>query len=146
MLGGNKLREDFSKHAQLLEGVDAFDGQVEVKSGGARGLQKDLQSDLRQLLVEGASDGQDTRKFGAIGGIEIEEEIVGMLLIVAAAGPGIVVDAAQAREVEKRGEVVGDDVLDVLSPSEGMATVSIHLGTPSGIFFWKKAWPLMPSG
>ena len=46
MLGGNKLREDFSKHAQLLESVDAFDGQVEVKAGGARGLQKDVQSDL----------------------------------------------------------------------------------------------------
>ena len=46
MLGGNKLREDFSEHAQLLEGVDAFDGQVEVKSGGARGLQKYVQSDL----------------------------------------------------------------------------------------------------
>ena len=70
---------------------------------------------LRKLFVEGASDRQDARKIGAVGGIEVEEKIVGMLLIVAAAGPGIVVDAAQAGEVEKRGEVVGDDVLDVLA-------------------------------
>ena len=76
---------------------------------------KYVQSELRELFVECASNRQDMRKFGAVGGIEIEKKIVRMLLVVATAGPGIVVDAAEAGEIEERGEIVGDDILDVLA-------------------------------
>ena len=117
MFGGNELRENFSEHAQLLEGVDAFDGQIEVKSSGARSLHEYFQSDLREFFVERASNREHAGKFSPFSRVEIEEEIVGMLLVIAAARPGIVVDAAEAGEIEERRKIISDYVLDIFSLS-----------------------------
>ena len=40
-----------------------------------------------------------------------------MLLVIAAARPGIVVDAAEASEIEQRRKIIGDYVLDVFALS-----------------------------
>ncbi len=110
-----ELRKDFSKHAQLLEGVDTLDRQVDVKPSGSGCLHEYFQAEPALAFRECASNGQDIRKFGAVGRIEIEEKVVRMFLVVATAGPWIMVDATQSGEIEQRRKIVRDYVLDVFA-------------------------------
>ena len=63
--------------------------------------------------MESASDGHYNRKFRAVRGIQIEEEVVRMVKIGIAVGPGIVVDATEAGQKEKGGAIVRRGVVNL---------------------------------
>ena len=115
VLGTDEAGDDFGEGAKLFVGVAGFDGNVEMNAGGAGSFEEGFELQLFELFQKRAGDGDADGEFGAIGRIEIEEEIVGMLEIGVAAGPGIVVDAAEAGEEEKSREVVGGGVVNVLA-------------------------------
>ena len=112
MFGGNHASDDFGEGAELLVGVDRLDGKIKVHAGGAGSLEKDGELELREFFVEGFRDGDNDGEVGAVGRVEVEEEIVGMIDVGVATAPGIVVDAAEASEIEERGTIVGDGVMD----------------------------------
>src|SRR2546428_13230021 len=57
--------------------------------------------------MKSASDRDGNGEIGALGRIKIKKEIIGMIEIGVAAGPGIVVDAIEAGEEEEGREIVG---------------------------------------
>src|SRR5260370_24038360 len=65
-------------------------------------------------------DGDDDRKFRAIRGIQIEEEVVRMVKVVEAIGPRIVIDATQACQEKQGSAVVGCRVLNHLTTMFGI--------------------------
>ena len=85
MFSGDQLREDFPKHAQLLERVDAFNRQINMESSSTGRFHKCFQPDLRKFFMQRAGYGQNVRKVGAVGRIEIKEKIIGMFQVIAAA-------------------------------------------------------------
>src|SRR5580700_4707127 len=54
MFSGDQLREDFSKHAQLLERVNAFNRQINMESSRTGRFHKYLQPDLRKFFMQRA--------------------------------------------------------------------------------------------
>src|SRR5260370_42032827 len=54
------------------------------------------------------------REFRALGRIEVEEKIVRMVQIFIAAGPRIVIDAAEAGQKQKRSAVISGGVVNLL--------------------------------
>ena len=54
-----------------------------------------------QLFVNRARNFKDHIERRAVGGIEIEENIIRMILVIKAAGPRIVIDASKIRQVEQ---------------------------------------------
>jgi len=101
IFGADHAGNDFGEGAELLIGVNGLDGQIEVHAGGTGRFQEDIEFQLAKLFMEGFGDGDDNGEFCVVGGIEIEEEIVGMINVGEAAAPGIVVDAAEAGEIEQ---------------------------------------------
>src|SRR5262249_11881473 len=96
MLRGDATGDDFRESAELLVGIDGLDGNEDVETGGAGSFQKTLELQSLKFVVKRLGNGNDDGEFGAIGRIEIEEEIIGMGKIADAARPGIVIDAAEA--------------------------------------------------
>ena len=60
------------------------------------------------------------------GRIEIHDQVVGILKVLAAAGPGIHVDAAQVGEVKQSAFVVANDVVDIAVAAFGIDFQGIH--------------------
>jgi len=112
MLGSDHAGYDLGEGAELLVGINGLDRKIKVHAGGAGSLEKDTELELREFFVESFSDLDDDGEVRAVGGVEVEKEIVGMIDVAVAAAPGIVVDAAEAGEVEKRGAIIGDGVMD----------------------------------
>src|SRR5258706_7982197 len=81
-----------------------------MKTRCARRLQ--IRPDVEQvkMLVNRLGYFCDHVKLRALGGIEIEKNVVGMDFIIEAARPGIMIDAAEIREIEQVREVVRDEV------------------------------------
>src|SRR5258705_5260561 len=96
MFGGYCAGDDFRKGAQLLVGVHGFDRYVNVNPGRAGSFQEAGHAQFFQLFIKSSSDRDGNGEIGALGRIKIEKEIIGMVEIGVAAGPGIVVDANQA--------------------------------------------------
>src|SRR5215470_13941499 len=101
MLAGDQSGHDLSESAKLLVGITRFDRNVDVNAGRTGCLEIRLQLEFVELFQQRLGDSYVHREFGAVRGIEIEEEIVGMLEILIPAGPGVVVDAAEARQKEQ---------------------------------------------
>src|SRR5229473_7265461 len=78
------------------------------------------QAQFLQLLVQRLSDGDDDRKFRAIRGIQIEEEVVRMIEVVEAIGPRVVIDAAETGQKEQGSAVIGRRVVNHLTAMFGI--------------------------
>src|SRR5260370_24159848 len=57
-------------------------------------------------------DSDDDGEFRAIGRVEVEEEVIGMIEIGEVVGPRVVVDAAEAGQKEKGSAVVGGSIVN----------------------------------
>src|SRR5258707_11313201 len=101
MLGRDAAGDDFRKGAQLLIGVNGFDGNKNVETSGAGGFEKTFELERFEPFVERFGDSDNDAELGAVGGIEVEEKIVRMVEIGNGAGPGIVVNAAEASEKQE---------------------------------------------
>ena len=120
MGGCNYARDDFSESAELLISVNRFDGEIEVHAGGAGSLEEDVEFEFVEFLVESFRDGDNHGEIGAVGRVEVEKEIVGMIDVGGAAAPGIVIDAAEAGEIQKRGAVAGYGVVNFFAVALGV--------------------------
>ena len=120
MLGGDHASDDLGKGAELLIGVERLDGEIEVHAGGAGGFEEDVEFETEEGVVEGLGDSDDDGEIGAIGGVEVEEEVVGMIDVGDAAAPGIVVDAAEAGEIEESGAIIGEGVVNFFAAMLGI--------------------------
>ena len=112
VFGGYTAGDDFREGAQLFVGVNGFDGNKDVETGGAGSFEKTFELERFEPFMQRFGDGDDDVELGAIGGIEVEEKIVRMVEIGNRAGPGIVVDAAEAGEKQERSEVIGGGVVN----------------------------------
>src|SRR5713226_1757587 len=70
--------------------------------------------------MQSSSDGDNHGKISPVGRVEVEEKVVGMIEIGVAAGPGVVVDAAEAGQEQKRGAIVGGRVVYFFSALFGI--------------------------
>src|SRR5260370_8686798 len=57
-------------------------------------------------------DSDDDGEFRAIGRVEVEEEVIGMIEIGNAVGPRVVIDATEAGQKEKGSAVVGGSIVN----------------------------------
>src|SRR5438445_1655717 len=112
MFGGYRASDDFREGAQLLVGVHGFDRYVNVNPRCAGSFQEAGHAQCFQLFMKRSSDRDGNGEMGALGRIKIEKEIIGMVEIGVAAGPGIVVDATEAGEEEEGSAIVGCGVVD----------------------------------
>src|SRR5713101_3794076 len=67
-----------------------------------------------------SSDSHDNREFRAVRGIQIEEEVVGVVKVGIAVGPRIVIDAAEAGQEQQGSAVVGRRVVNYLTTMFGI--------------------------
>src|SRR5882762_5700477 len=70
--------------------------------------------------MQSSSDRDDYGEIGALGRVEVEEEVVRMLKIGIAAGPRIVVDATEAGQKQKGSAVAGGRVVYFFSAFFGI--------------------------
>src|SRR6266487_1227945 len=70
--------------------------------------------------MQSSGNRDDHGEIRAFGRVEVEEKVVGMLKIGIAAGPGIVVDAAEAGQEQKGSAVIGSRVVNFFSPFFGI--------------------------
>src|SRR6266478_9691847 len=117
MFGGYRASDDFREGAQLLVGVHGFDRYVNVNPRCAGSFQEAGHAQFFQLFVKSSSDRDSNGEIGALGRIKIEKEIIGMVEIGVAAGPGIVVDATEAGEEEEGSAIVRCGVVDFFAQS-----------------------------
>src|SRR5579859_2545998 len=82
ILGSDAARDDFREGAQLFVGINGLDGNKDVESGGAGSFQKVFELERFEFFVERFGDRDDDTEFGAVGWIEVEEEIIRMGEIV----------------------------------------------------------------
>src|SRR6266571_1130270 len=61
--------------------------------------------------MQSSSDRNDHGEIGTLGRVKVKEEVVGVLKIGIAAGPGIVVDATEAGQKQKGSAVIGGRVV-----------------------------------
>ena len=101
MLRRYRARNDFSKRPQLLVGVNRLHRNKNVESRRARSFQKAHDPRLFQLFMQRSRNRNYYGKFRAIGRIQVEKEVVGVLQVVQRAGPGIVVNATKPRQEQE---------------------------------------------
>src|SRR5260370_39503025 len=70
--------------------------------------------------MQSSGNRDDHGEIGALGRVKVEEEVVGMLKIGIAAGPGIVVDATEAGQKQKGSAVIGGCVVNFFSSFFGI--------------------------
>src|SRR5258708_37608078 len=70
--------------------------------------------------MQSSGNRDDHGEIGALGRVKVEEEVVGMLKIGIAAGPGIVVDATEAGQKQKGSAVAGGRVMYFFSAVFGI--------------------------
>src|SRR5712691_7890082 len=70
--------------------------------------------------MQSSGNRDDHGEIGALGRVEVEETVVGMLKIGIAAGPGIVVDATEAGQKQKGSAVIGGCVVNFFSSFFGI--------------------------
>src|SRR5207302_8152791 len=73
-----------------------------------------------QFFMKRSSDRDYDGESGALGRIEVEEEVVRMLKIGKATGPGIVVEATEAGQKEKGRAIVGGRIVYFFSALFGI--------------------------
>src|SRR5258707_4307882 len=114
MLSSYGTRHDFSDRSQLLVGVNGLDRDVDVEARRTGSFQKICETQFFQLFVESFGDCYDHRNLSAVGGVEVEKEIVRMFEVREAAGPGIVIYATESGEKQKGSAVVRGCVVNFL--------------------------------
>src|SRR6266478_414662 len=110
-LGSNELADDFREGASLRVTVNRCEGHEDVKSGGPGGLEEADQVRGEQRLVNRARHAKHSAEGRLRRGVEIEEDVVGIILMVESAGPRIVVDATEIGKEEKGSAVFGHYVV-----------------------------------
>src|SRR5215469_7013058 len=115
VLRGNGPRHNLAEGPQLLVGVDGLDRDVQMHSCGAGSLQKTRQAERLQFFLERSSDGYHHREFCTIGRIEIEEKVVGVVEIIQAARPRVLVDTAEPGKKEKGSTIRGGCIVNRFS-------------------------------
>src|SRR6185437_5417313 len=114
--GGDRLHEE----AHLLVGVARLDGNVDMQAGGARCFQEGREMKAADCGKQQLRRLHNGREGSAGRGIEIEKSIIGMVRIVVAAGPRIVVYASEVGEIEKRRQIVCENVVNRLAAIFGL--------------------------
>src|SRR6266704_1725805 len=117
MFGGYRASNDFRESAQLLVGVHRLDWHINVNSRCAGSFQKAGHAQFFQLFMKSSSDRDSNGEIGALGRIKIEKEIIGVVDIGVAAGPGIMVDATEAGQEEEGSAIVRSGVVDFFAQS-----------------------------
>src|SRR2546429_4326115 len=120
MFGGYGASDDLGEGSQLFVRIDALDGDVQMDSCGTRSFQEAHQAQCLQLFMESSSDRDYDGEIRALGRIEVEEEVVRMLQIGKATGPGIVVDATEAGQKQQGSAIVGGRVVNFFSTLFGI--------------------------
>ncbi len=86
---------------------------VDLQTGGARRLRIRGQAQLVEEDLDVASDREDVLVRVGLEGIEVEEQVVGVLDVLAAGMQRVHLDAAQVDDVQQRGRVVDHQVVDL---------------------------------
>ena len=127
------------KASGLLIGILGLQRHENMKARRARGFQEASQPDGLQNRVNSAGNLQNRREGSARRGIEIEKHIVRRALCFRTAGPRIVIDAAEIREVQQRCKMVGHHIKHVAAALFGMHDGAIKpLGNRIRRFLLKK--------
>src|SRR5258708_13252278 len=110
-----------------------------------RRLQVSPDAELVKMLVNRLGYFCDHVKLRALGGIEIEKNVVGMDFIIEAARPGIMINAAEICEIQQVRKIIRDEGshlrLSILATNQNVFQPLRQCLQP---FFLKKEFPTPP--
>ena len=107
--GGAEAGEDLGDVAGLIVGVDGFQRNEDVESVAAGGLGVAFEGEEIEFAAD--QEGRfDEFGVGALLGVEIDEDVVGMIEGGDAGHPGVLIDAAQVGEIDEIGAASTDDL------------------------------------
>ncbi len=131
--------------ADFFEALVWLDAHVDVHAARAGGLGEAAQAVLVEHVAHAERNLAHLREGHAGAGVEVDAQLVGMVEVAAAHGPGVPVDHAEVDAPDEVRGVVGTSSRAWRPLGKVTVAVCSHSGALSGTRFWKNGSPPTPS-